>query len=224
MLTKKSRKLIFVETTILILIIYAIIMSTTYIMDIWRINSLDLKIQTQNIRYESYAASKSFYHSMGLENCEFSRELITEDYKKLRELGIDINSYKNRMLKINEKNHEIKKREYLIAQAENLNKLQIHNENCEQKIYFVLYFIDGEITGFNEQALILQQFLLNHKDEIITYTIDINFKEEFIVNALMTRYNITKHNTIILGNYSNSEEGQTSLAKLTSEFNKMRNN
>ncbi len=224
MLSKKARRLLFLETAMTVLIIYLLIIGITFIIDIWRINELDRQIQNQSIGHESFLASQSFYESVGITDCNFSKKLILDEYEEMKELSTNLASFKNRILKIHEKNHDLKKREFLIAQAENFNKVKTHNDRCDEKIYPLLYFVDGDVIGFNQQALILQQFTINNKNELIIYTLDINFDEEPVVQILLNQHNITKHNTIIFGNISNTEGGSLGLGRLTAELERMRQN
>ena len=222
MIRKKARRLLFVEAAIFILIVYILVISITLILDEIRINELDAQIKKQGIKHEAFLASNIFYEAMGKTNCEFSHKYIFDEYDDIKELSINIASYKNRILTRNEKYHDLKKREYIIAQVENLNKINKHNDVCEKKIRPIFYFIDGDIIGFNQQALILQQFGMNHQEEIIIYTLDINYDDEPIIKALLELYNVTNHNTIIFGELNNVAGGQIGIGALTQELNRQR--
>jgi hypothetical protein len=222
MISKKARRLLFIETTIILILIYLAIIGITAILDTYRIQELDNQIQTQNIAHESFIASKKFYDSLGITDCEFSKKHIFEEFEEIKDLSINIASFKNRILKMNEKQHELKKREYIIAQAENYNKVNIHNTICKNKIHPILFFIDGDDIGFNQQALILQQFSLENQDEIIIYTLDINFREEPIIRYLMELNEVERHNTIIFGELNNTQGGNIGFGRLNSELEQMR--
>ncbi len=220
MIKKKARRLLFLEAAIFILIVYILILGTTLILDELRIKELDTQISKQGMKHEAFLASNTFYEAMGKTNCEFSHKHIMDEYDDIKELSMNIASFKNRILPRNEKYHDLKKREYIIAQTENLNKIKKHNELCEKKIRPIFYFIDGDIIGFNQQALILQQFAMNHRDEIIIYTLDINYDDEPTIKALIETHNVTRHNTIIFGELNNLEGGQINIGTLTQELNR----
>ena len=222
MISKKARRLLFVEAAIIITIIYITIIGITAILDNYRINELDNQIQTYNLAHESFVASKKFYDSLGITNCEFSKKHIFNEYEEIRELSISVASYKNRILKMNEELHNLKKREYLIAQAENYNKVNTHNQICTQKIHPILFFIDGDEIGFNQQALILQQFALENEDKVIIYTLDMNFNDEPIIRHLIKQNNVERHNTLIFGNLNNTQGGNIGFGRLNAELERLR--
>jgi len=222
MISNKDRKLIFIEAGIVIILVYLFIMGLTYVLDEFRIKELDKQVQIYTLKHESFLAMNSFYDAEGKTNCEFSKKYIFQEYEEIKELSTDLSSFKNRILSSSESKHNIKKRQFLMAQAENFNKISLHNELCENKIYPIFYFIDGDLTGFNQQALLLQQFSLSHKNEIIIHILDINYKDEIIIKLLLNLYQIENHNTVIFGNLSNKEGNPIGIYQLNEELTRLR--
>lgn len=224
MIRKKDRRVLFVEAGIVILIVYLLVLGMTYVLDTWRMKELDDQLRTHSLKHESFLASNSFFELMGVTDCNFSAEYILEEYEDIKELSVNIASFKNRILSFNEEKHDLKKREFLIAQTENFNKLKTHNTYCDNKIFPILYFIDGDITGFNQQSLVLQQFVTSHKDEVILYNIDINYYEEPVVKFLLDIHGVKNHNTVVFGNSSNIEGGSMGRGRLMEELERLRGN
>lgn len=212
----------FLEAGIFLLIIYLLIIGITFVLDTWRINELDKQINTYTLKHESFLATNSFYEVMRKKDCNFSKTYIFNEYADIRELSINIASFKNRILSTNEKLHDIKKRDFIIAQAENLNKIQKHNDVCENKIYPLFYFVDGDVIGFNQQSLILQQFAMNHKEDIIIYTLDINYDEEPVIKFLLDIHKVKYHNTVVFGELKNIDGGAIELGELERELIRQR--
>ena len=224
MIKKKDRRLLFIEAGMFLIIVYLLILGITLLLDTWRIKELDNQIAEYTIKHQAFLAANSFYDVMGKQDCDFSKKYIFEEYDDIKELSINVASFKNRILTRNEPQHDLKKREFLIAQAENLNKIKKHNDLCEKKIFPIFYFVDGDVTGFNQQSLLLQQFAMNHKDEIIIYTLDINYKDEPIIKLLLDLHDVTNHNTVIFGELNNINGGSIGLGMLNRELERLRGN
>lgn len=222
MIKKKERRLLFLEAGIFLIIIYLLILGLTLVLDTFRIKELDNQINTYTLKHEAFIAANSFYEVVGQQDCNFSKTYILDEYDELKELSINIASFKNRILRVNEKLHDLKKRDYIIAQAENLNKLKRHNKICPNRIFPIFYFVDGDVIGFNQQSLILQQFAINNKDDIIIYTIDINYKEEPAIKFLIDMYDVKNHNTVVFGELNNIGGGLIDLAPLQRELERQR--
>ena len=221
MLDKRTRTLIFLEAAMIVTIVFILSIALTHYLDNWRMQDLDKQIAHHELHHNSFLVANSFFETIGIEDCEFSQKMILNEYEVIKELGEDVNLYKLRILKRNEEIHDLRKREYLIIQVENLNKVFKHNERCEEKIYPLLYFLDGEITGFDAQGLLLQQFEVSN-DDVLLYNIDINYRQEISIDLLMKEYNVTRHGIVQFGNLSNHEGGSVNVVQLLNELERLR--
>ncbi|MFT4312166.1 MAG: hypothetical protein ACMXYF_02960 [Candidatus Woesearchaeota archaeon] len=222
MISQTNRKLLFFQAGIVVLIVYLLTFGLTLFLDSWRVTELEQQTQIQNLKHESFLATNAFYQRVGRTDCAFSKEYILEEYEDNKLIAVDLTSFRQRMLTFNLEKHDLKRREYLIAQLENLNKLYEHNRLCEQQLKPLFFFLDGDITGFNPQALHVQQFALNYRNEVIVYTIDLNFRNEPMVHFLLENYNITQHNSIVFGNLTHHGQGTLGPGRLTQELERMR--
>jgi len=222
MIDNRARRLLFIEAALVLVLVYFITLGATHFLDRWRIDKLDGLLYEYNLRHQSFIAANTFYEVIGKADCNFSKSYIMEEYDSIKELGINLATFKDRILEPSLEKHDLKKRAFLIAQTENLNKIQVHNRLCDNKIFPVFYFVDGDITGFNQQSLLLQQFALNNQDEVVIYTIDLNYYDEPAIRFLINMHNASRHNKVVFGSISNKEGGALNIGELSTELERLR--
>ncbi len=223
MIGQKERKYIFLEAAMVVMIVYLLTLFATNVLDQQRMISLDEQLNEQKIRHEAFLSSSSFFEALGLLDCEASKQIILDEFEVIDDWSKDLNIYGINMLNRNLFNHEIRKKEYALIQSENLNKALTRNSICEEdSLFYILYFIDGDIFGFNPTHLILQQFQRTNQDQVLLYTFDINFYDDPTVNFLMEKYNVTGHGEVYFGNLS-SKTSSISPGKLKTELSRLKN-
>lgn len=226
MLTKKRRNLIFLEAFILTTVIYFFAIVINGYLDEQRIDELDYKITQSSLDFESMVIIENFFSQIEKNNCELKKEYIYKNFQDLKKIGTDLSNYGQLFLKENANLSLNKQREYFLEELALYRTVIDYNKICEEDIVPILYFFNSKSVELDKQSLILEQFTLNHKNETVVFSFDINYKDEPLLEMIKKDYNVTYHPFIIINEKTTtnllSEDGVVSLNTLTIEYKKMR--
>lgn len=201
MLSKKKTKLIFVEAFILTLVIYLFATISNGYLDEKRIETLDYELLNSTNAVYSLEISNSFVSNFNIENCSLQKENIFTNYLVIKKFGKDLSNYGPLFLEENAKEGKLKEREYFLEQIKVYNNVNKYNEVCQnESIFPIIYFYNSKSTDLDKQALILEQFYFNKKNQTIVFSFDINYNNETILNEIKEIFDITQSPYLILNN------------------------
>ncbi len=224
MFSKKEVKLLLLESLLIVIALYTLIFLATDWLDQERITDLESKLYESSLKQESRNVMDNYFQTLGDDNCRVMKESIQEEYEFVKDFQTDVTRYVMTGLGRNEPYYSIKKREYTLNQLNLLVKTNRYNEVCEETIYPVIYFTEGEDTGIDTQGLILEQFY-EDTDDIIILIFDNNYEDEELLNELRKFYSVDRAPFIIFNNkttreFTNNEV--VNLRTLKEEYNKVK--
>ncbi len=222
MISKRRRNVLFLEAFILTITIYLFAVVGNQFLDDRREAFIDNEIQNFQIISDSALASSFFYSNIGIENCERFGEQIFNQQELLKEIGADISNYGKLFLDRNENLSLLNQRKFFLDELLLYSQVQEYNKIClNETIVPVLYFFNGKSNLLDEQALILEQFFLNHKNKTIIFSFDINYEDEPLLNLVKQNYNVSFVPFLIIGNETTRSlvgRGVIGLNRLTVEY------
>lgn len=228
MLSKKKTKLLFVEAFILTLLVYLIAIISNGLLDNQRIETLDFEILNTSNAIYSLDVSNNFVENFNITNCSVQKSNIFTNYKGIKKLGKDLSSYGPLFLEENSAETKIKEREYFLQQIKIFNLVNSYNQVClNDTIFPVIFYYNSLSNTLDKQSLILEQFYLNHENQTIVFSFDINFENEAIITEVKDIFNITSTPFVILNNNKTTRnladnDGLISLNTITVQYKKFK--
>ncbi len=222
MISKKRRNFLFFEAAILTFLIYLSALILTGYLDEYRIDFLEQEQKKFNILEESSLAQNYFLEHFETEySCQEFLSKIDEKNVELRKIGEDLGNFGSLFLDSNLENSEYYKRVYYLNQLDLYFQVLEYNENCLGSIIPVFYFF-SESSSFDIQGAYLEQFALNHKNETLVFSFDIDFEDDFIIIELKEKLGVSNSPFIKVGNKTISNGWVSSLNEISVEYLRQR--
>jgi len=225
MLSTKRRNLIFIEAAILTIIIYLLALILNGYLDTQRIETLDYEfINSSTIAY-NLKVFNAFNKNINNSNCLIKKKLIFNSFKSIKKVGKDLSNYGKLFLSENEKISKLKQRQYFLNELDLYLEINEFNILCQDnKIMPIIYFFNSNNLDLDKQSLNLEQFYLNHINDTMIFSFDINYIDEPILEEIKLNKNIIFTPFIIINNKTTNnlvnKDKVVNINTLTLEFKK----
>ena len=225
MLSTKRRNLIFIEAAILTIIIYLLALILNGYLDTQRIETLDYEfINSSTIAY-NLKVFNAFNINIDNSNCLIKKKLIFNSFKSIKKVGKDLSNYGKLFLSENEKISKLKQRQYFLNELDLYLEINEFNILCQDnKIMPIIYFFNSNNLDLDKQSLNLEQFYLNHINDTMIFSFDINYIDEPILEEIKLNKNIIFTPFIIINNKTTNnlvnKDKVVNINTLTLEFKK----
>ncbi len=190
-------KHILITSFSLTVLIFLIGILINYGLDFVRIDAITDRIAEHELDREAYLIENDFSENFGADNCKAITSKISALKEEIKEVGLDLGSYgKTSFFK--KKDYDYLKRKYFLLELRFLLNVNKVNDECGESYFPILFFYGIESDVSERQGVILED-AGKKNSRIIVLSIDKDYKDEPLVQLLVSRYGITKAPSIVLG-------------------------
>lgn len=183
-----------------------------------RVQYIQKEARLRSLDFNSLQLQYAYIDQLSQENnCNAVSKTFDTNLDQLEEARIKLENF-DANAKINKKEFEILKREYIQAQLRYWLLSKKRKELCNDDTVSLLYFFSDAKTcpECDNQAFVLTYLKLRFKNKLLNFIFDSKVRDEPMIELLRKAYNIRTYPTIIIEN--KIFEGFTSKEKLLEEI------
>lgn len=165
-----------------------------------RLSYVDDISKEQNLDFSSLQLQYAFIDQLSQEkNCEGVSKTFEENIENLEVTRIRLETF-DEGAKLNKKDFDMLKREYILAQIRYWLLAKKTKELCGDDIVTILYFFsdDKECPDCNNQAFVLTYLKKIFKEKLLIFSFDSKLKEEPMISILKSTYGVSKFPSIVI--------------------------
>ena len=199
----KVKKNGFIYAIIITLLLYTFVFSSNLIIDDYRIKYLKELLVEQDNSFKSNSLTIEHLNYIDIHSnnsCEIQKSAINSSYRTLIKSLEKHKQISSKMFNLSyyDSDSYLKK-----SYNHKFNLLLLTNEfnnNCDPDKKILFYFFNSTKQTFDRQAIILEQFSLNH-DDLIVIPLEVSFKEKHpLIEFEISKYNYTHLPFMVLEN------------------------
>lgn len=165
-----------------------------------RVGYIDEVSKTQNLDFSSIQLQYAFIDQLSQENnCEAVSKTFEKNIENLEATRSRLESF-DKDAKLNKKDFDMLKREYILAQIRYWLLAKRTKNLCGSDIVTILYFFsdEQECPQCDNQAFVLTYLKKVFKDKLLIFSFDSKFSQEAMISILESTYDVSKYPSLVI--------------------------
>jgi hypothetical protein len=190
---------IILSSLLLTALIFAFGILVNYALDFVRIDTIASVMVKHELDATAYLVEKEFSESFGGNHCDAMQARIAQLKEEIQRVGADLGSY-SAFSFFKKRDYDYLKRKYFLLELRFLSLIEQLNRDCQNPFVPIIFFysIDDDLS--ERQGFMLEDINKGYEQQVVVLSIDKDYKDEPLVQLLVSKYNVTTAPTIIIGN------------------------
>lgn len=184
--------------------------------DFARTNTIVSDFRESEINTESYLIEQSFLDFFGGDKCIMAEERINHLSRELGKLGQNLINYESKNI-VKQKDYDYYLRKYFLASIKAYTEIMQLKKECNIKEDVILFFFESDKQQSINQGKLLD-VLVEQNDHLSVFAINVNYKDEPVIETVKAMYKIQETPTIVIN--GNVKKGFTSKEEILNSLTK----
>ncbi len=185
------------RSLLLTVLIFAVGILINHGFDAVRIDTIVGVMRAHEIDTDSFQVERLFAREFGGEECAVLASRIADFKAEIRKVGEDLGSY-SRFSFFRKTDYDYLKRKYFLLELRFLGLVLRANEECGRQYVPIVFFYGIDDEASERQGFILEELSRGYEQQVIVLSLDKDYKDEPLVQALARNYNVTSPPTTVV--------------------------
>lgn len=192
-----ERRVVLWRSLLLTVLIFAVGILINHGFDAVRIETIVGVMRAHEIDSDSFQVERMFAREFGGEECAVLASRIADFKSEIRKVGEDLGSY-SRFSFFRKKDYDYLKRKYFLLELRFLGLVLKTNEECGRQYVPIIFFYGIDDEASERQGYILEELSKGYEQEVVVLSLDRDYKDEPLVQALAGQYNVSSPPTTVV--------------------------
>ncbi|MBT3407544.1 hypothetical protein HOK68_03790 [Candidatus Woesearchaeota archaeon] len=187
---------VLITSLFLTISIFALGLVAAHGLDFIRLNVLDDNFNNHVMNSDFLILEKEFLNTFDTDFCfDINNKLINLS-TDMRDIGREMTSF-GALTLFKKDEFDLLKRNFFLLELNYYSQILELNEKCDGGYLPIIFFFKADDQISERQGFIIQELMETHK-QVVAINLDIDFKDEYLINYLIDYYNITQAPSLIL--------------------------